>query len=290
MKKKNDSIRDAIDESLGSVHFNAADMRRVLHATRNQEEPKRTPKPSRRRFDFVFSMALVAILVVPLCVLSLRPKPVRTPSLAPQGTMLITSAPPQSEGLPPTLAPTSTPIVTPTPSPTAEATAAIVYQTPQPTPTPIPTFMPTAIPTSPSAEMMDQPISESDAIRAVRDCFAQTCDTGVFSFYEYTVSVVYDSRDDSNTCTVTMSSIYDNGCAFTVILDAQTGAVRSTSDPVLATTPQGIREDSAEVRTWYEKNGSDMSTWPLSAQQEFSRRYEGKKIPAATPEPTQNSE
>ena len=46
---KNDPrIRNALDESLSSVHFDARDMHRVLRAVREQEAPVRTSARRKR--------------------------------------------------------------------------------------------------------------------------------------------------------------------------------------------------------------------------------------------------
>ena len=73
---KNDPrIRNALDESLSSVHFDARDMHRVLRAVREQEAPVR--KSSRRkrsplRLDFLFAVATAALVIVPLSLFALR--------------------------------------------------------------------------------------------------------------------------------------------------------------------------------------------------------------------------
>ena len=127
-------------------------------------------------------------------------------------------------------------------------------------------------------------LSESDAIRIARACFEAECDTSVFTFEEYAVSV----RFADDTCTVRMESVYDNGCTFEVVISLPSGAVASFSDPRLATVPSGIRHDSIEVQTWYDKLGPMRYTWPMDEQAEFSRRYEGAalRMPrAGEPEP-----
>lgn len=120
----------------------------------------------------------------------------------------------------------------------------------------------------------DAALSESDAIRIARACFEAECDTSVFAFEEYAVSV----RFAADACTVRMECVYDNGCAFEVVISLPSGAVASWSDPRLATVPSGIRHESAEVQTWYDKYGPMLYAWPMDEQAEFSRRYEGAAL------------
>lgn len=112
---------------------------------------------------------------------------------------------------------------------------------------------------------------ESAAIRAARACFDEHCDTGIFSFEEYAVSVTREGER----YTVEMTSIYGNGCRFTVVVDMTTGEVVQFSTPELATVPTYLDASSPEILAWYEKNGPFLFTWPADEQAEFSRRYEG---------------
>ena len=73
---KNDPrIRNALDESLSSVHFDARDMHRVLRAVREQEAPVRKPTHRKRRplrLDFMVAVATAALVIVPLSLFALR--------------------------------------------------------------------------------------------------------------------------------------------------------------------------------------------------------------------------
>lgn len=131
-----------------------------------------------------------------------------------------------------------------------------------------------AAPTAQADSTQAAVLSESDAIRIARACFEAECDTSVFTFEEYAVSVRF--ADDA--CTVRMESVYDNGCTFEVVISLPSGTVSSFSDPRLATVPAGIRHESIEVQTWYDKLGPMLYTWPMDEQAEFSRRYEGAAL------------
>lgn len=235
MKKQN-PIREAIDESLSSVHFTAADERSVLRAIHQRSQHERTSSrraqaPGRRRLDLVFSLVLLAIVVMPAAWIALRARPATIAAgngAAPQD--VIVSAPAQT-------VPSS-----PAPSPTVPAA-----------------------------------LDEAAYIAAARACFEEHCDTSVFSFEEYTVSMQAVTGGSGNTLMeVVLNSIYDNGCTFTVFLDAQSGEVFSFTDAVLATQTQSVNMDSPEVQAWFKKYGEDFSCWPTDAQEEFLRRYEGK--------------
>ncbi len=117
-------------------------------------------------------------------------------------------------------------------------------------------------------------IAESDAIAIARERFEALCDTSIFTFEEYTVSTVLD-LGGAPFYTVTMDSIYGNGCTFVVTVDAATGEVLSTSAPSDAVIPTGLTRDNPSVSAWYDKYGAFRFTWPLDQQAEFSRRYEG---------------
>lgn len=117
-------------------------------------------------------------------------------------------------------------------------------------------------------------IAESDAIAIARERFETLCDTSIFTFEEYTVSTAFTTYG-APAYTVTLESIYGNGCAFTVRIDALTGEVLGTSSPADAVIPKGLTRDNPNVSAWYDKYGEYRITWPLEQQAEFSRRYEG---------------
>lgn len=240
MKKKN-TIQSAIDESLSGVRFNAHDTRSVMNAVRSQEREEARPAKARRLrlFDLAVSMAAVALAVVPVTLFAIRAQG--------GGSHLA------SRGLP-------------TPRPDV-----VTYITPEPAkedPVILPTAAPTAVP-APSAVKL----SEDEAVRIARACFEANCDTSVFTFEEYTVTA--DCSEAAQTCTVVMKSIYDNGCSFTVVVSCEDGSVLSHSDAAHATAPAHVNMDSAEVQSWFDKNGEDFLAWPQDQQAEFRRRYEG---------------
>lgn len=119
--------------------------------------------------------------------------------------------------------------------------------------------------------------AESEAIRAARACFEAQCDTDIFTFEEYAVSVTKGVSE----YIVTMESIYGNGCRFTVAVSATDSSVLRYSTPRLATVPTYLDMDAPEVRAWYDKYGAFLFTWPQDAQAEFSRRYEGGALRTA---------
>lgn len=243
--KSNTRCREAIDESLSAVRFNARDMRSVLSAVREQEAPQQVTVRARghRRLDFVFSMALVAMVAIPVCLFALNAQKAKTtPVTVAPGT--VTAAPSQVPAVP-TAAPTVAPLATMQPEPAGM-------------------------------------LSEAEAIAAARACFEAECDTSVFSFDEYTVSLSETTEEDgSPSLCVLMESIYDNGCAFTVVLDAQSSDVLRFSTPRLATVPAYLNGESAEVQAWYDKLGPYAFTWSQENQAEFSRRYEGAALRTA---------
>ena len=107
--KSNTRCREAIDESLSAVRFNARDMRSVLSAVREQEAPQQVTVRARghRRLDFVFSMALVAMVAIPVCLFALNAQKAKTtPVTVAPGT--VTAAPSQAPSVP-TAAPTAAP-------------------------------------------------------------------------------------------------------------------------------------------------------------------------------------
>ena len=231
--RKDEHIRQAIDESLGSVRFNAHDMRSVLRAVREQEA---APAPSARPRIFPrFAVLLTMLVLVPISFLTfrtLRDSPTITTITPLSGT---TDTPAHSD-----------PIVEPAS---------------------------TLFPAHVSA------MTEDDAVRIARTCFESVCDTSVFSFEEYTVSVQavfpYGGDPEAANYEVTMQSVYDNGCSFCVTISGKDGSVLSHSTPRLATVPTHLNADSKEIRAWYDKYGTYLFMWPLDAQAEFSRRYEG---------------
>lgn len=241
MKKQN-PIREAIDESLSSVHFTAADERAVLRAVHNRARSGRAPSRSthaggRRRLDLAFSLVLLAIVVLPAAWLVLHRQPASIVTGDGSAQDVIVS----------------------------ELNVAATAAASSPSPAP-------AVPTA---------LSEAAYIAAARTCFEEHCDTAVFSFEEYTVSMQTVTGGSGNALmSVELRSIYDNGCTFTVFLDAQTGEVFAFTEPALATRPQGVNMDSPEVQAWFDKYGADSSLWPADAQAEFARRYEGR-IPDA---------
>ena len=233
--KSDPRIRNAIDESLSSVHFDGRDMHAVLRAARQRD---RASAPRRRaRWDWALATAMLMVVLVPLSLFALRANRTQTAdihTLAGIGQDAVSA------------------------SPTAQADSTHSAQA--------------------------AALSESDAIRIARACFEAECDTSVFTFEEYAVSV----RFAADACTVLMTSVYDNGCTFEVVISLPSGTVGSFSDPRQATVPSGIRHDSAEVQTWYDKYGAMLYTWPMDEQAEFSRRYEGAalRMPrAGEPEP-----
>lgn len=228
--KHDPKIKNAIDESLGSVRFNQQDMRTVLHAVRDTRTPaKKAVRKRRVRYEWIAAAAMLLLVIAPLGLL--------TANSLRAGVKDITTI---------------------TAAGTGETTSVAAFDPVNPTPAPA---VQTAL------------IAESDAIRAARTCFEAQCDLSVFTFEEYTVSAsVMNSGADY---TVRMQSIYDNGCAFSVVVSGADGAVISHSDPAQATVPALLRSDSAEVQAWYTKHGAHSFMWPLDVQAEFSRRYAG---------------
>ena len=237
-----DSIRNAIDESLSGVRFNANDMRSVMRAVRSREEEREQPVRRRRAFrpDFAFAVMLAVIVIAPVSLMFVRSRGMRPVAVAPG---------------------------VPTVRPTIAATVAPFDEEATP---------------NPELDVISP--GESEAIRVAKACFEATCDTSVFSFEEYTVSVSEQAQPDGSThYTVVMNSVYDNGCAFTAVVSLPSGEVVQHSTPRLATVPTFFDSSSPEVRSWYDKYGPYLFTWDAQAQVEFSRRYEGAAIrrPAA---------
>ncbi len=246
--KKDNQIRNAIDESLGSVRFNAHDVRSVLRAVREEESaPRMTSRRPRRSFQPVFAAMMAVLVIVPLSILAVRT--VRS------GSSITTITPLAAN----TAAPNAGPIIG---DPIIENSPAAAAQ---PTLAPVPQRSGT--------------LTQDDAIQIARACFEANCDTSVFTFEEYTVSVqpVTAYGDDPSTAgfEVTMNSIYDNDCSFTVTVNGSDGSVLSFSTPRLATVPTRLNAQSEEIQAWYDKYGEYIFMWPLEMQAEFSRRYEG---------------
>ena len=244
---KNDpQIRNALDESLSSVHFDARDMHRVLRAVRGQEAPVRRPARQRRRplrLDFMFAVATAALVIVPLSLFALRAHRAQTSPIT-------------------TVAAHGAPNAGATEMPGGHED--VILSSPSPA--------------SPSRQ--SGAYDEHAAIQAARACFEALCDTSIFTFDEYAVDVSEAWGEDGalSAYVVTMESIYGNGCAFRVVVSAQDGAVISYSTPRLATEPAALDRPCAEVQAWYDRYGEHVFTWPLDVQAEFSRRYEGGRL------------
>lgn len=240
--KRDNQIHHAIDESLDSVRFNAHDMRTVMHTVRSKNAPRRAR--SRKK-----CMRLDFIFAMGLVVLVVGPLSLFALRALRMPTSDITTI--ATDGMN-AASSTDQTIPDPTSPPSAEKAAALPA------------------------------ISESEAIQAARACFEALCDTTVFTFEEYTVSVQaifpYASTSDSADYEVTMKSIYTNGCAFTVVVDGASGEIISYSTPSLATMPTYIDNASGELQAWYDKYGEYIFTWPMDVQAEFSRRYEGAML------------
>ena len=219
--KHNPIIKNAIDESLGSVRFDRKDTLAVLHAVRGKRAPQaRTAR--RFRYDWLAAAAMLLLIASPLGLLAARSLGSGTPDV-------ITAA---GHG--------ETPAYTAAPSQDAAKTALI---------------------------------TESEAIRAARACFEAQCNTAVFTFEEYTVSV--SLSENGAEYAVQMHSIYDNGCMFSVAVSATDGSVIAHSAPEQATVPALLRRSSSEIQAWYDRYGAYSFMWPLDVQAEFSRRYAG---------------
>ena len=233
--KKDDTIRRAIDESLGSVRFNQSDMRAVLRAVRTQESVSRAPQRRRSRFVPALAAMMTVVVLAPLTVFALR--------TLRAGSSITTINP-------------VTPLAQTTDGPGHRDVIAQPACTLYPAQT--------------------AAFTQDDAIRAARACFEAVCDTTVFSFDEYTVFAQKNgSEADGANYEVTMTSIYDNGCTFSVVVSGKDGSVLSHSTPRLATVPTHLNAQSEEIQQWYDKYGRYIFTWPLDMQAEFSRRYEG---------------
>lgn len=244
---KDKTIRDAIDESLCSVRFNAQDMRSVLRGTRRQPaKPSRAARRRVRRLDFVFAAAMLALVIAPVSLFALRARNTRPVPIASIGE--------------------ATPDVLPLATPSPEQ----------------PTLSPTASPDGDPLLPASAAITADKAIAIARGCFEAQCDTSVFAFEEYAVQASLNTLPNGQAqYTVRMTSIYDNGCSFTVVVSAENGSIVQYSTPKLATQPSYLDSSSEEVNSWYLKNGAHSFTWPQDVQAEFSRRYEGAAVRSA---------
>ena len=128
----------------------------------------------------------------------------------------------------------------------------------------------------PQHSVSDDAGETGQAIAIARACFESVCDTSVFTFDEYDVKVTCLQHDSlSREYTVTMTSIYGNGCAFSAAVAMPQGEVTRHSTPSLATVPAYISQNTSEVAKWQDRYGPHLIAWPQDAQAEFSRRYEG---------------
>lgn len=223
--KKDPTIREAIDESLCSVRFNAQDERAVLAAIHGR---RAKAKKRARRLNFAFAMGLLVLLVAPVTAFTLHSRRLGTTDIA---------------------APGSDPILSP--AATAAATAS-----------------------APPAATPLRALTEQEALQAARACFESVCDTSVFSFDEYAVSC----ERQGDAYFVLMTSIYGNGCTFSVTVDALTGEILQHSPVDLATQPASDAAVSAEAKTWTQKFGSNLFSWSADDQTEYARRYKGATL------------
>ena len=247
--KKDNQIHRAIDESLDSVRFNARDTHAVLRAVRSQGASRRvraSKKPM--RLDLILALSMVVLIVGPLSVFALRALRAETEDIT-------------------TLA-----NIDPITAASSGEQAASAQDAP----------LPGGDVIVEDESAFSPAISESEAIQAARACFEAQCDTSVFTFEEYTVSVQavfpYGGSASSASYEVTMTSIYDNGCSFIVVVSAADGQVLSYSTPKLATMPTSLHSESAELQAWYFRHGEYLFAWPMDVQAEFSRRYEGAML------------
>jgi len=247
-----ETIRHAIDNSLYSVRFNAQDMRSVIHAAKTGKKPSKAKKKRRVfRPDLIFAMSFMILVALPLTISVIRSKGNVTNIIASPGQATVS------------------------PQNTTQGNADVITTTPSVSPT-----ANTASETVPA----DSPapaasIDTDEAIRIARECFEMQCDTTIFSFEEYKVNTSFDEQTQQ--FTITLDSIYKNGCRFTVVLSGETGSVIQYSAPKLATVPTAFDSNSAEVRAWFTKYGEFMFTWPQDVQAEFSRRYQGATLRTA---------
>lgn len=210
--KKDPTIREAIDESLCAVRFNAQDERNVMAAIHGRRV---RAKKRARRLNLAFAAGLLLLLVLPVSAFTLHTRRLSAVNAAAPGEDRIFS-------------PDATPEATAARSPLATANAAA-----------------------------SGALTEQDAIQAARTCFETLCDTSIFSFDEYTVSC----ERTGDAYTVLMTSIYGNGCTFSVTVDALSGQVIHHSAADLATHPIYLSESAPEVQSWYAKYGYAVYLW-----------------------------
>ena len=219
--KKDPTIREAIDESLCSVRFNAQDERAVLSAVHGRRVKAKTRA---RRLNFAYAMGLLLLLVVPVTAFTLHTRRLGAVDIA---------------------APGKDPILAPDVSPAAAQTASPIRE-----------------------------LTEQEALQAARACFESVCDTSIFAFDEYAVSC----ERQGDAYFVLMTSIYGNGCTFSVTVDALTGEILHHSPVDLATQPASDAAVSAEAKTWTQKFGSNLFSWSADDQTEYARRYKGATL------------
>lgn len=239
------SIRNAIDESLHDVHFNMQDMHRVLRAVRDNEDACAPVRRKRFRLDFVFATALMALVFVPLAVLTLRSQ--RTQLSTISGSNV-----------------TATSALTARPSPEATAQAGA---------SPVPSG---AYISADDAVRIARNCYESHCDTSIFTFDEFTVDVT----YVHGISGE-EGASTPDTYQVTLENIYGNGCTFVVVIDVTTGEVLFYTTPEQATIPAYLPASSPEVQAWYEKNGPYVFTWSQADQVEFSRRYEGAALRAA---------
>ena len=245
--KKDNSIRDAIDESLHDVHFSMQDMHRIMRAVRDSEEPCTPVRRRRFRLDFVFATALVALIFVPLTMLTLRSQRTQLSTISGQ-----------------------------------TATSSSSLTTEQPTPRIASAAKDESLLPSDACISADEAVQIA---RNCYESHCDTS-VFTFDEFTVEVTYIHgvnaeDGSSTPGTYQVTMESIYGNGCTFVVIIDVNTGEVLHYTSPEQATIPAYLPASSPEVQAWYEKNGPYVFTWSQADQVEFSRRYEGAALRAA---------
>ena len=246
------AIHSAIDDSLCTVRFNAEDARSVISSIHNQRACKSSRKKRRKmKPELLFTGSLLLVLVLPLTLYAIRSTENIKAITHISGPAAMGDAQ-QTQYSPDSLSPDSPADFTPAASPAAQGAA------------------------TENAFLFE--LSESEALRIARQCFEEQCDTGIFSFEEYHAQT---KLSEDGRYTITLESIYENGCRFTVVLSAETGEVLQYSAPRLATIPSHVDNASPQIRAWYEQYGAHLFTWPQDVQAEFSRRYQGGTLRAA---------
>lgn len=237
-------MRDAIDASLSSVRFGEADERAVFRAVSGRG---RRAREKRRVFapQLGFALAALALVAAPLYLSLFRAQDERIVAAAPgSGATATADAHADTTLLP------------------ADATNAPVLGTPLPTPA------------AGEAEKSADVDAVEAVTRAARECFEAECDTAVFSFDEFAVSVSEGAREGEETLySVKLESLYDNGCAFTALVAYPSLEIVQHSTPELATNPTFFA--GAGKEDFYEHFGPYPFSWDEQTQIEFSRRYEG---------------